>query len=168
MSALFLAVRGVERPRSVALVATVWGTSASVVGMRFVPSVIVRFTDLGLALGVLALVLLSLVQSAIWAFGLAFARWVERRTGLDPRLGFGLGVFVALHFVFVIAWTPAGLISPWPALVQWAEVIGERGVSFLLALAAALVAAPWLVSSAACWKTAAFGSVRRWGRRCSS
>jgi apolipoprotein N-acyltransferase len=142
LAALFLAGRGVERPRAVALTAIVWGTSAGVVGMRFVPSVIVRFTELGFALGILALFLLSLLQSAIWAIGLAIARAVEHRTGLDPRLAFALGVFAALHFVFVIAWTPAGLLSPWPALVQGAEVIGERGVSFLLALAAALLASP--------------------------
>jgi apolipoprotein N-acyltransferase len=142
LAALFVASRGVERPRSVALVAALWATSAGLVGLRFIPAVIVRFTDLGVALGGLALVLLAIIQSGTWAFGLALSRIVERRTGLDPHLAFGLGVVVAVSFVFVIAWTPAALLSPWPALVQLAELFGEKGVSFFLALAVALLCSP--------------------------
>lgn len=139
---LFVATQAVVRARAVVLMCVIWATSAGLVGMRFVPSVIVRFTDLGLGLGVLALFLLCLIQSGTWAIGMGLARFAERRTGLDPRLGFGLGTLIALSFVFVIAWTPAGLVSPWPVLVQLAELIGEKGVSFLIAVAAALLASP--------------------------
>jgi apolipoprotein N-acyltransferase len=144
LGALFVALRGVERARSAAWLATIWATSAGIVGMRFVPSVIIRFTDLGIGLGVLALVLLSLVQAGIWAFGIGVARALEHKTGLDPWIGFGMGVVISITFVFVIAWTPAGLLSPWPALIQLAELIGERGVSFLIAVAAALLATPFV------------------------
>lgn len=141
---LFVATQAVVRIRAAVLMAALWSTSAGLVGMRFVPGVIVRFTDLGFALGVLALVLLCIIQAGTWAIGMGAARWLELRTGLEPRLGFGLGTLVAISFVFVIAWTPAGLISPWPALVQLAEVIGEKGVSVLIAVAAALLASPFV------------------------
>ncbi|MCL4753063.1 MAG: apolipoprotein N-acyltransferase [Myxococcales bacterium] len=139
---LFVSTQAVVRVRAVVLMAMIWATSAGLVGMRFVPSVIVRFTDLGFALGLLALFLLSVIQSGTWAIGLAIARVVERRTGLDSRAGFGLGTLIALSMVFVIAWTPAGLVSPWPVFVQLAELIGEKGVSFLIAVSAALFASP--------------------------
>jgi len=139
---LFVATQAVVRVRAAVLMAAISSTSAGLVGMRFVPGVIVRFTDLGLSLGVVALVLLCIIQAGTWALGIGLARWLERRTGLEPRLGFGLGTLVAISLVFVIAWTPAGLISPWPVLVQLAELIGEKGVSVLIAVAAALLATP--------------------------
>jgi apolipoprotein N-acyltransferase len=141
---LYASAQAVVRARAAALMAVIWATSAGLVGMRFVPGVIVRFTDLGFALGVVALVLLCIIQSGTWAIGMGLARFAERRTGLDPRVAFGLGTLVAVTFVFVIAWTPAGLLSPWPALLQLAELLGERGVSFLLAVAAALFATPFV------------------------
>src|SRR6185503_15774822 len=39
----------------------------------------------------------------------------------------------------IFAWSPAGLVSPWPAFVQLADLIGERGVSALFAVGAALL-----------------------------
>lgn len=139
---LYLSTQAVVRIRAAMLMAVIWSTSAGLVGLRFVPSVIVRFTDLGLAAGVLALVLLCIIQSGTWAIGVGVARALERWTGIDPRVGFGLATLVAISFVFVIAWTPAGLISPWPVLVQLADLIGEKGVSVLIAVAAALLASP--------------------------
>lgn len=41
--------------------AAVWGTSAGLVGLRFVPVVIQRFTPLGVAASILALALLAAV-----------------------------------------------------------------------------------------------------------
>src|SRR5262245_54924106 len=46
-----------------------WGTAAGIVGLRFVPAVIQRFTPLGSAASYLALVLLAAGQSLIWAIG---------------------------------------------------------------------------------------------------
>lgn len=142
LAALFVALELTTTLRQAALVGMLWATSAGIVGMRFVPSVIVRFTPLGLALGILALVLLALMQSATWAAGMMLSRALQRWTGLDARLAFATGVLLSISFTFVIAWTPAGLLSPWPALLQLADVIGERGVSFVLAAATALVATP--------------------------
>lgn len=142
LALLFVALELTTTLRQAALIGMLWATSAGIVGMRFVPSVIVRFTPLGLALGLLALVLLSLLQSATWAAGMTLSRALQRWCGLDARLAFATGVLLAICFTFVIAWTPAGLLSPWPALLQLADVIGERGVSFVLAAATALIATP--------------------------
>jgi apolipoprotein N-acyltransferase len=40
----------------------------------------------------------------------------------------------------MLPWTAAGGVTPWPAMVQLAELVGERGVAALMALAAALIA----------------------------
>ena len=120
--------------------ATVWGTSAGIVGLRFVPAVIQRFTPLGSAASYLALVLLAAAQSLIWAIGAAVAHTLRRRAHLPREIAFAGGVLVAVSLPTVFAWTPAGLVSPWPAMVQLADLIGERGVSAIFAVAAALLA----------------------------
>lgn len=116
-----------------------WGTAAGIVGLRFVPSVIQRFTPLGSAASYLALVLLAAAQSLIWAIGAGLAALLHRRARVPFELSFAIGVFVAVSLPTIFAWTPAGLVSPWPAFVQLAEVIGERGVSALFAIGAALL-----------------------------
>jgi apolipoprotein N-acyltransferase len=115
----------------------VWGTSAGIIGLRFVPAVIQRFTDLGTAASILALVLLAAGQSIIWAIGAGVTVLLHRRARMPFELAFGAGVLVALSLPTIFAWSPAGLVSPWPAFVQLADVIGERGVSFLFAVGAA-------------------------------
>jgi apolipoprotein N-acyltransferase len=60
-------------------------------------------------------------------------------------------VLVALTLPSIFVWSPAGLVSPWPALVQLADVIGERGVSVIFAVAAACLA-----------RAATFATLRRW------
>jgi len=103
-----------------------------------VPSVIDLFTDLGPALALLAHVLLSVAQSLHWGLGAGLAVWVGHRFRIPLPLVFGMGVMVALSMPSVFLWSPAGLLSPWPTLVQAAELIGERGVSALMAVACAL------------------------------
>jgi apolipoprotein N-acyltransferase len=120
--------------------AAAWGTAAGVVGLRFVPAVIQRFTPLGVALSLLALVLLSAAQSLIWAIGAGVTAVLHHRARLPFELAFGAGVLVALCIPTIFAWSPAGLVSPWPAFVQLADLIGERGVSLLFAVGAALLA----------------------------
>ncbi len=142
MAVLFLAGREAHGMKRAAFVGWVWAASAGVVGMRFVPVVIERFTPVGYAGGVLALLLLSAFQALSWAVGMALAFVLERRAGLDGRVAFGAGALAAIMIPTVFGWTPAGLISPWPVWVQLAELIGGRGVSFVLAVAAALLAAP--------------------------
>jgi len=119
-------------------VGLLWGTSGGLIGLRFVPSVISLFTNLGTALALLAHLLLSVAQSLHWGLGAGLAVWVGRRFRVPLPLVSGMGVLVALSMPSVFLWSPAGLLSPWPVLVQAAELIGERGVSALMAVACAL------------------------------
>lgn len=120
--------------------AAAWGTAAGIVGLRFVPAVIQRFTPLGSVASYVALVLLAAGQSLIWAIGMGVAALLRRRARAPLELSFAAGVFVALSLPTIFAWSPAGLVSPWPAFVQLADLVGERGVSVLFAVGAALVA----------------------------
>jgi len=117
-----------------------WGTAAGIIGLRFVPTVIQRFTDLGTPASLLALVLLAAAQSLIWAIGTGVAALLHRRARVPFELAFGAGVLISLSLPTIFAWSPAGLVSPWPAFVQLADVIGERGVSVVFALGGALLA----------------------------
>jgi apolipoprotein N-acyltransferase len=117
-----------------------WGTAAGIVGLRFVPVVIQRFTDLGTPLALLALVLLAAAQSLLWAVGAGVAAVLHRRAGLPFEIAFGVGVLATLSLPTIFAWSPAGLVSPWPSFVQFADLIGERGVSVLFAIGAASLA----------------------------
>lgn len=143
LGALSVALSGALRPRRAAWVGWVWATAAGVAGMRFIPGVIERFTPLGFGLGIVALVLLAAFQALAWALAAALAALAMTRARLDRRLAFGGLVLVALSIPTVFTWTPAGLVSPWPAFIQLADFIGGRGVSVLFALAAALMAAPF-------------------------
>jgi apolipoprotein N-acyltransferase len=118
----------------------VWGTSAGVIGLRFVPSVIQRFTPLGTAASYLALVLIALAQSVSWATGASVTSLLRRHLRVPMELAFPAGTLVALCMPTLFAWTPAGLVSPWPAFVQLADLVGERGVSVIIAIVAALLA----------------------------
>ncbi|APR82901.1 Apolipoprotein N-acyltransferase [Minicystis rosea] len=117
-----------------------WGTAAGLIGLRFVPAVIQRFTPLGAPVSFLALFLLAAAQSLIWAIGAGVTAVLHRRARVPFELAFGAGVLVSLCIPTIFAWSPAGLVSPWPAFVQLADVIGERGVSVLFAIGAALFA----------------------------
>ena len=139
---LYVSVATAPRARGAAARGFYWATAAGLVGMAFIPGVIQRFTPLGMAGGVVALVLLSMFQALAWAAGAAIAHALLSRRWLPDPLAFGAGVFVAISIPSVIAWTPASLMSPWPALVQLAELVGERGVSLVLAVAAALLVTP--------------------------
>lgn len=117
-----------------------WGTAAGLVGLRFVPAVIQRFTPLGGAASYLALLLLAAGQSLLWAVGAGVTATLHRRARVPFELAFAAGILVSLSLPTVFAWSPAGLVSPWPAFVQLADVVGERGVSVVFALVAALLA----------------------------
>lgn len=117
-----------------------WATAAGVVGMRFVPAVIQRFTPLGTLASVAALVLLALGQSLLWGIGAAATNLVQRRAKVPLEVAFATGTLIALSLPSVFAWTPAGIVCPWTSLVQLADLIGERGVSVIFAISAALAA----------------------------
>lgn len=117
----------------------IWGTAAGILGLRFVPSVVQRFTPLGAAAAYLALILLAAAQSLVWALGSGLAAVLHRRARVPFEIAFATGVFLAVSLPTIFAWTPAGLVSPWPVFIQLADLIGERGVSALFALGAALL-----------------------------
>ncbi len=117
-----------------------WATAAGIVGMRFVPEVVQRFTPLGVAAGSVALVLLAAAQSVLWGMGAAATNLVQRKARAPFEVAFAAGTLIALSLPSVFAWTPAGVLTPWPSFVQFADVLGERGVSVIFALIAALLA----------------------------
>ncbi|MEA2749671.1 MAG: apolipoprotein N-acyltransferase, partial [Myxococcales bacterium] len=123
-----------------------FGLGANLVALRFVPEVVMRFTPLPAVAAWTALILLSAAQALPWAVGGAVAHRLARPAGgvpaplAPPWLAYALGVYVATFVPSVFPWTPSGGLAPWPVLLQTAEVIGERGTSFLFAIAAGLAA----------------------------
>lgn len=132
-------LRGPETARRGALLGLFFGAGANLVALRFVPEVIVRFTPLPYVAALFAWALLSFAQGLSWALAGALAVALRRR-GVPGFLAFGAGVYVALFAPGLFPWTPAGGLTPWPVLVQLAELVGERGVSFVVALGAGLAA----------------------------
>ena len=118
-----------------------FGLGANLVALRFVPEVVMRFTPLPALAAYTALVLLAAAQALPWAVGGLVTHLLTRRVSALPIwLAYAIGIYVATFVPAVFPWTPAGGLSAWPALVQIAEVVGERGVSFVVALAAGLAA----------------------------
>lgn len=124
-----------------------FGLAANLVALRFVPDVIVRFTPLPAVLAWVALVLLSAAQAIPWAVGGAVVALARSRARLPFVLAVATGVYAATFVPAVFPWTPAGGLTRWPALVQTAEIVGERGTTFLLTAACALVAAAVLAAA---------------------
>jgi apolipoprotein N-acyltransferase len=117
----------------------VFGAAANLLALRFIPGVIARFTPLPWVAGLAALVLLAFFEGTRWMIaGIACETLARARV---PRpLAFAAGVYAGTFVPTMIPWTVAGGASPWPAMVQLADVFGERGVSFLMALTAGLTA----------------------------
>jgi apolipoprotein N-acyltransferase len=116
-----------------------FGAAVNVLVLRFVPATITRFTDLPWALGALALLLLGMFQGLRWLV----AGWLTRQlvTRRVPGfLAFGIAVWASTFVPTVFDWTVAAGLSPVRPLVQVADIVGERGVSALLAIACALFA----------------------------
>ncbi len=116
-----------------------FGAAANVVALRFIPGVIARFTPLPWAAGLVALVLLAFFEGTRWMVaGVACETLARARV---PRpVAFAAGVYAGTFVPTMIPWTVAGGVSPWPAMVQLADVVGERGVTSLMALTAGLAA----------------------------
>ena len=117
------------------LAGVVWASAAGLVGLRFVPVVVVRFTSLGFLAAGASLLLLAVAQALPWAVGAAASKALLQK-GVFAPVAFAVATMVALCLPSIFAWTPAGLMSPWPAWIQLADVVGERGVSAILALSA--------------------------------
>jgi apolipoprotein N-acyltransferase len=116
-----------------------FGVGANVVAFRFVAPTVTRFTSLPAAAAWLAVVLLSLAQGLSWAAcGVVHGRLARR--GVPDWAAFAIGAYVATFVPQVFPWTPAGGATPWPSTVQLADIVGERGVTALMAAASGLVA----------------------------
>ena len=116
-----------------------FGAAANLAALRFIPDVIARFTPLPWAAGVLALALLAVFEGSRWMVA-AIACETLARARVPRALAFAAGVYAGTFAPTMLPWTVAGVVSPWPAMVQLADVCGERGVSFLMALGAGLAA----------------------------
>jgi apolipoprotein N-acyltransferase len=116
-----------------------FGTGVNVIVLRFVPSTISRFTDLPLAAGLLALLLLAMFQGVRWLVAGWLARFLYARK-VPAFLAWGIGVWISTFVPGVFGWTVASGISPWRSLVQIADVVGERGVSALIAMSSVVLA----------------------------
>jgi apolipoprotein N-acyltransferase len=117
-----------------------FGVGANLVALRFIPAVVAHFTPLPWAVGALGLLLLSAFEGLRWMVaGVAYETLARARV---PRpLAFAAGVYAGTFLPTMMPWTVAGGASPWPAMVQLADIVGERGVAALMALTAGLLAA---------------------------
>src|SRR5579883_374173 len=117
-----------------------FGVGANMVALRFVPMVIARFTPLPWAAGLLALFLLTLFEGLRWAVAAVVCESAVR-VRIPRWAALPLGIFVGTFVMTVFPWSAAGGVTPWPQMVQLADVVGERGVTALMALSAGLLAA---------------------------
>ncbi len=129
-----------------------FGIGMIAVSLRFVPTVIARFASLPFAVGVVALLLVAMVQGSVWAaLAMMRARMVAWR--LPPWLAFAVAGFASAFVPTIFPWTPAGLLTAWPAMVQLADVVGEHGIAFLAFLSAGLLAEGARLAVQGGWRT---------------
>ena len=137
---VLMMARGPARLRAGVGYGFLFGFGANLVALRFVPAVITSFTPLPWIAALLALVLLAAGQAVPWALGGLVTQLLARRVpSLPAWLVFAIGVYATSFVPAIFPWTPAGGLTPWPALVQLADVVGERGVTFVVACVAGLL-----------------------------
>ncbi len=124
--------------RQGAVRALFFGLFTNLIAMSFVPSTITRFTDLPMAAALLGWVLLSLGQGAAWAVAFALSSALRRFIAFPIAFAAAIGVSMLLPSLF--PWTIAAPYARAPVFLQLAEVIGERGMAVVIALAAAFAA----------------------------
>lgn len=118
----------------------VFGFAANFVALRFIPVTITRFTPLPWAVAIVALALLAAFEATRWMVA-AVACETLARARVPRPVALAVGVYAGTFVPTMIPWTVAGGASPWPTMVQLADVVGERGVAAVMALAAGLLAA---------------------------
>ncbi len=117
----------------------VFGLGTNLVALRFVSSVVTRFAAVPWYVGPLGLVVLAAFEGLRLAIAGVVYHWLVRAR-VPPVLSFAIGIYAGTFMPSMIPWTVACTVCPWPATVQLAELVGERGVSFLMAFECALVA----------------------------
>jgi apolipoprotein N-acyltransferase len=117
----------------------VFGIGINLVSLRFVSVVVTRFAALPWFVGPLGLVLLAAFEGLRLAIAGVVYHWLVRAR--VPRvLSFAIGMYAGTFMPSMIPWTVACTVCPWPMTVQHAELVGERGVAFLMAIESGLVA----------------------------
>jgi apolipoprotein N-acyltransferase len=118
----------------------VFGLGTNLVALRFVSAVITRFAPLPMFVGPIALVVLAAFEGLRLAIaGVAYEWLVRARV---PRvLSFAIAIYAGTFMPSMIPWTVAAGVCPWPVTVQHAELVGERGVAFIMALESGLLGA---------------------------
>ena len=116
-----------------------FGFGTNLVALRFVAPVVLRFSSLPSFTGPIALAAISTFEGTRWVVAAIVYGWLVR-LGLRRVVAFAMGAYVGSLLPTMIPWTVACGVCPWPATVQFAEIVGERGVAMLMALEAALVA----------------------------
>ncbi|MGD0525455.1 MAG: apolipoprotein N-acyltransferase [Polyangiaceae bacterium] len=115
-----------------------FGIGANLVALRFIPAVVASFTPLPWAVGALGLLLLAAFEGLRWMVAAVACETLVRARVPRP-LAFAAGVYAGTFLPTMMPWTVAGGASPWPVMVQLADVVGERGVALLMALTAGLL-----------------------------
>jgi apolipoprotein N-acyltransferase len=116
----------------------VFAVGTNLVALRFASVVVTRFATLPSFVGPIALLILAAFEATRW-LSVALANTWLPRFGVPRVLAFAIGVYAGTFVATMIPWTVACGVCPWPATVQIAELVGERGVAFLMAIEAALV-----------------------------
>lgn len=127
-----------RRKRDAFLTGWLFGSASIVVGMRFVPTVIERFTPLSFGTSVVALVLLALAQGLAWGLSVCLGHWLLRRSQIPLELATSHALLLALSLPGVFVWSPAALLSPWPWAIQSVDILGETGLSLLITIGVAM------------------------------
>ena len=117
----------------------VFGLGTNLVALRFVSTVVTRFAALPWFVAPLGLFVLAAFEGLRLAIAGVAYHWLVRAR-VPRALSFAIAIYVGTFMPSMIPWTVACTVCPWPATVQHAELIGERGVAFLMAFESALVA----------------------------
>lgn len=146
LALLAVSLEGVSVGRA-AMRGFLFGFAANVVVFHFVVGTITEFTDLPWIAAAFALVLLAAGQSLPWVVAAIAHVLLRRRAPIALSLAGGAALALAVPQIFV--WTVGAPLGRAPILMQLAEVIGERGLSVLVAATAGLLASAWLADGRA-------------------
>lgn len=144
MAGLYVALRGAspESPRGRLEGAgrgLVFGFVLNAFAFRFIPGTIVRFSPVPWVGALVALALLAVAEGFVWAA----TAWVTvrcARLGMPRPLAFAIGCFAGTLVPQIFPWTAAGVLAHDPVWVQGARLVGERGMTAVIGLGAALLA----------------------------
>jgi apolipoprotein N-acyltransferase len=127
---------GLQNAGRGALFGLVFGIGTNLVALRFVSATVTQFAQVPRFVGPLSVVVIAAFEGLRLAIAGGLHRLLQR-AGAPRVLSFGAGLYAGTLMPTMIPWTIACGVCPWPVTVQLAEVVGERGVAFLIALESA-------------------------------